>query len=181
LDKDNWRKSLKYALTAGAVFLLPFLFFFNPTIVGNVSTTLDLYFRRFEFNASLYYLLRGVGTYLTGFNPIATIGPLLALASVSLILFFSWSKKRNLSLPERWLFALTAYLLCATTVHPWYVVPLIALSVLTTFRFPIVWSVVLPLTYVAYGQVPFQENLWVVAAEYLVVLGWLTYEIRYRN
>ena len=172
LDKNDWRKSLKYALTAGIVFLLPFLFFLNPTIVENISTSLDLYFRRFEFNASLYYLLRGVGTYLKGYNPIATIGPLLALVAASLILFFSWSKKLKLSLPERWLFALTAYLLCATTVHPWYVVPLIALSTLSRFRFPVVWSVVLPLTYVAYGQMPFQENLWIVAGEYLVVLGW---------
>ncbi len=177
LDKSDWKKSLKYALTAGVVFLLPFLFFFNPTIFENISTSLDLYFRRFEFNASLYYLLRGIGTYLQGYNPIATIGPLLALVSVSLILFFSWSKKLALSLPERWLFALTAYLLCATTVHPWYVVPLIALSVLSRFRFPIIWSVALPLTYVAYGQVPFQENLWIVTAEYLAVLGWLGREV----
>lgn len=177
LNKNDWRKSLKYALTVGGVFLLPFLFFFNPTIVENISTSLDLYFRRFEFNASLYYLLRGIGTYLKGYNPIATIGPLLALVAASLILFFSWSKKIKLSLPERWLFALMAYLLCATTVHPWYVVPLIALSALSRFRFPIGWSVVLPLTYVAYGQVPFQENLWVVAVEYLVVLGWLGREV----
>lgn len=182
LNKNDWQKSLEYALTAGVVFLLPFLFFFSPTIVENISTSLDLYFRRFEFNASLYYLLRGIGTYFQGYNPIATIGPLLALVAASLILFFSWSKKLKLSLPERWLFALTAYLLCATTVHPWYVVPLIALSALSRFRFPMVWSVVLPLTYVAYGQVPFQENLWVVAVEYLVVLGWLGREIfRYKS
>ncbi len=177
LNKNHWQKSMKYALTVGVVFLVPFLVFFNQTIVENISTSLDLYFRRFEFNASFYYLLRGIGTYLHGYNPIATIGPLLALVSVSLILFFSWSEKPNLSLPERWLFALTAYLLCATTVHPWYVVPLIALCVLSRFRFPVVWSMVLPLTYVAYGQVPFQENLWLVAVEYLVVLGWLGREI----
>lgn len=177
LDKDNWWKSLKYTLTTGAVFLLPFLFFFNPAIVENVSTSLDLYFRRFEFNASLYYLLREIGTRLLGYNPIATIGPFLGLIAAALILYFSWAKKLHFSLPERWLFALTAYLLCATTVHPWYVAPLIALSVLTRFRFPIGWSVVLPLTYVAYGQGPFQENLWVVAVEYLVVLGWAGREL----
>ena len=177
LNKNDWQKSLKYMLTASVVFLLPFLFFFNPTIVENISTSLDLYFRRFEFNAGLYYLLREIGTYVKGYNPIATIGPLLALVSVSLILFFSWSKKLNLSLSERWLFALTAYLLCATTVHPWYVVPLIALSALSWFRFPVVWSVLLPLTYVAYGQVPFQENLWVVAIEYLIIFIWMVQEI----
>ncbi|GHB53020.1 glycosyltransferase 87 family protein [Persicitalea jodogahamensis] len=181
LNKKDWEKSLKYVLTAGVVFLLPFLFFFNLTIIENISTSLDLYFRRFEFNASLYYLLRGIGTFVMGYNPIATIGPLLALVSISLILFFSWSKKLKLSLPERWLFALTTYLLCATTVHPWYIVPLLALSVLSRFRFPIAWSALLPLTYVAYGQSGFQENLWVVAVEYLVVLGWLGWELSHNK
>ncbi len=177
LNKNEWQKSLRYVLTAGVVFGVPFLFFFNPTIIENISASLDLYFRSFEFNASLYYALRGIGTYLRGYNPIATIGPLLALVAASLILFFSWSKKLKLSLTERWLFALTAYLLCATTVHPWYVVPLIALSTLSRFRFPVVWSVMLPLTYVAYGGGVFQENLWVVALEYLVILVGLGREI----
>ncbi len=162
----------------GGVFLLPFLFFFDPVIVENLSASLDLYFRRFEFNASLYYLLREFGTLILGYNPIATIGPFLALVAVSLILFFSWSRRLKLSLPERWLFALTAYLLCATTVHPWYVVPLVALSVLTRFGFPIIWSALLPLTYLAYGQVPFHENLWIVAVEYGVVGGWMAWEIK---
>ncbi len=150
LRRKEWKKSLTYLLISGVVFLVPFLFFFNQTILENISKSLDLYFRSFEFNASLYYLFREIGTFIMGYNPIATIGPFLGLTSISLILFFSWSPRLKFSLPERWLFVLTAYLLCATTVHPWYVVPLIALGSLTSFRFPIVWSAVLPLTYVAY-------------------------------
>jgi alpha-1,6-mannosyltransferase len=178
LNKGNWKESLQYGLIAGIVFLLPFLFFVNPVIVENLSTSLDLYFRRFEFNGSLYYLLREMGTRLWGYNPIATAGPFLALVSVSLILFISWSKHLKLSLSERWLWVLTTYLLCATTVHPWYVIPLIALSVLSGFGFPRVWSVMLLLTYVAYGQGQFQENLWLVGLEYCVVGGWMVWEIK---
>lgn len=178
INKANWRRSIAYFSLVGGVFLLPFLFFFDAAIVENLSTSLDLYFRRFEFNASLYYLLREVGTFINGYNPIATIGPFLALVSVSLILFFSWTQHLTLSLPERWLLVLTAYLLCATTVHPWYVVPLVALSVLTRFGFPILWSALLPLTYLAYGQVPFHENLWIVGVEYAVVVGWMAGDVR---
>lgn len=177
LEKGHWRKNLTYALGAVVTFGVPFLFFFDRAIVENISTSLDLYFRRFEFNASLYYLLREIGTFILGYNPIAIIGPFLALVALSLILFFSWSQRLKLTLPERWLFALTAYLLCATTVHPWYVVPLVALSVLTRFGFPIIWSVLLPLTYLAYGGVPFHENLWIVAVEYGVVFGWIGWEV----
>lgn len=177
LNKKDRQKSVKYLLVSGVVFLVPFLFFFNQTILENISESLNLYFRNFEFNASIYYLLRGIGTYILGYNPIAGIGPFLGLISVSLILFFSWSTRLRCTLPERWLFVLTVYLLCATTVHPWYVVPLLALSTLTRFRFPVVWSVVLPLTYVAYGSAGFHENLWVVAVEYLLVGGWMAWEL----
>lgn len=178
LEKGHWRKNLTSAVGATVTFGVPFLFFFDRAIVENISTSLDLYFRRFEFNASLYYLLREIGTLILGYNPIAIIGPFLALVALSLVLFFSWSRRLKLTLPERWLFALTAYLLCATTVHPWYVVPLIALSVLTRFGFPIIWSVMLPLTYVSYGGGGSHENLWIVAVEYCVVLGWMAWEVR---
>lgn len=178
LEKNKVRKNLRYVLVAGIIFVVPFLSFFDAAIVENLSTSLNLYFRRFEFNASVYYLLREAGTLILGYNPIALIGPFLALVALSLILFFSWSQRVSLSLSERWLFVLTTYLLCATTVHPWYVVPLIALSVLTRFGFPIIWSVLLPLTYLAYGEAPFYENLWVVAVEYVVVGGWMAWEVR---
>src|SRR5690606_17725745 len=106
LEKSDWRKNRRYVLGAGIVFMVPFLFFFDAAIVENLSSSLNLYFRRFEFNASLYYLLRQIGTLILGYNPIALIGPFLALVALLLILFFSWSGRINLSLPERWLFVL---------------------------------------------------------------------------
>jgi hypothetical protein len=178
LDKKHLLKSTRYYLISGGIVLIPFVSFFDSLVIERFSTSLDLYFRRFEFNAGLYYGLRDTGTFILGYNPIATIGPLLAIVSLSMILFFSWTNRFTLSLPERWLWVLTTYLFCATTVHPWYVIPLVALSVLTRFRFPLLWSALLILTYTAYGNVPFQENGWVVALEYLVVWSFMRWEIR---
>ncbi len=170
-------KSIRYSLVTGLVVVVPFLFLFNSEVLARFSTSLDLYFRRFEFNASVYYLLRSVGTWLVGYNPIGKLGPLLSVVSFSAILYLSFTRRFGITLYERLALVLTVYLLCTTTVHPWYVTPLVALGVLGRFRYPIIWSALLPFTYLAYGQMPFQENLWVVALEYLIVGRWLWWEV----
>ncbi|WP_247232527.1 glycosyltransferase 87 family protein [Telluribacter sp. SYSU D00476] len=177
ISRLRLREQIRYVVIVGIGVLLPFLPFLDWTIWYNMSDSLGLYFQRFEFNAGLYYLLRAVGTWLVGYNPIGTLGPVLSLISFTTILFLSFYRKLPFSLYERALLILTVYLLCATTVHPWYVVPLVALGALTRFRYPVVWSALLPFTYLAYGQVPFAESLWVVAVEYLVVGGWLVAEV----
>ena len=62
-------------------------------------------------------------------------------------------------------------------MHPWYLATLVILSVFTNYRFPIVWSVVIVLSYQAYANIPWKENLWLIALEYLVVYGFLLWEI----
>ena len=74
------------------------------------------------------------------------------------------------------LFAVSVYFLLSTTVHPWYVATPLLLSVFTRYRFAIVWSLLVMLSYSAYGE-EFNENLWLVAVEYLVVIGMAVYEI----
>jgi hypothetical protein len=76
------------------------------------------------------------------------------------------------------LFILTFYYLMATIVHPWYISVILALAVFTPYRFPMVWSAMLGLTYYAYSTMPYQENLWLVAVEYIVVLACLFGELR---
>ncbi|TDB63747.1 hypothetical protein [Arundinibacter roseus] len=177
IPKENKFKALIYSSLVGVLVLLPFLFFFDKFIIERFSTSLDLYFRTFEFNASLYYLLRKIGMWILGYNPIATLGPLLSLLSFSTILFLSFGQILPINRYERLLLILTVYLFCATTVHPWYVVPLLALCVLGRFRFPLVWSVLLPLTYTAYQTPVFVEKSWVLVLEYALVWGWLAWEL----
>ncbi len=80
------------------------------------------------------------------------------------------------TLPEEWLFAITLYLICTTTMHPWYTALPIVLCVFTKWRFPIMWSGLIFLTYVNYSYEPYRENLWVVALEYLAVAAWFAWE-----
>jgi alpha-1,6-mannosyltransferase len=161
------------------VFFLPF---YGVELIPNFFSSLRLYFQTFEFNASLYYLLRWIGYRLTGYNIIATLGTILAIVTFLTIITIAVREKTVtwLSLFQGMLMCLTAYFLFATTVHPWYITSLVLISLFTNYRYPILWSVVIILSYAAYRTIPYSENLWLVAIEYIVILSCMGYEL-FRN
>ena len=75
------------------------------------------------------------------------------------------------------LFAVSIYLLFSTTVHPWYLTIPLMLSIFTSFRYIIIWTLVIILSYVAYSNPEYQENLWLVALEYLAVASYFMLEL----
>ncbi|MCB2376697.1 hypothetical protein LGH70_03850 [Hymenobacter sp. BT635] len=174
---------LGYSAVTGLGLLLLFAPFLSAELVQNLSRSLDLYFHKFEFNASIYYLLRALGYWQTGYNQIARLGTLLAVATGSIVVLLALTEKRPTwaSLPQALLFTLTGYFALATTVHPWYLTTLVALSVFSCYRYALVWSAVVPLSYAAYQTAAYAENLWLVGLEYGVVSGVLLWELRNRN
>jgi alpha-1,6-mannosyltransferase len=175
-------KSMIFYAIVAATLVVFFLPFHSLDLIPNFFSSLRLYFQRFEFNASVYYLLRWIGYQLTGYNIIATLGIILAIATFITIIVITVTEKTVtwLSLFQGMLMCLTAYFLLATTVHPWYITSLVLISMFTCYRYPIVWSVVIILSYAAYRTVPYSENLWLVASEYVVVLSYMGYEL-FRN
>ncbi|MEM1326585.1 MAG: glycosyltransferase 87 family protein [Bacteroidota bacterium] len=174
----GWRKSIAYLGIVGAVIVLSFLPLIDAVFIQNLSESLDLYFRKFEFNASVYYLLREIGYLWRGYNLIAVIGPALAMMSGLSILVLSYFRKADdwRMVLESMLFAISIYLLLTTTVHPWYSAMPLALCVFTRFRYPVVWTALIWLTYINYSQAEYQEQLWIVVLEYGVVLGLVIWE-----
>ena len=79
------------------------------------------------------------------------------------------------------LLVLSFYYFTATTIHPWYVATPLILCVFTKYRFPVVWSFTIILSYSAYGPDGFKENLWLVATEYILVLGVFLWEVFRKN
>ncbi|PJJ60058.1 hypothetical protein [Hymenobacter chitinivorans] len=178
----GFRPFLRYASLTAVVLLALFIPFISADLLRNLSRSLDLYFHKFEFNASLYYLLRAVGYWQTGYNQIARLGTFLALATGAGVLGLAASERRPtlLTLPRALLFVLTLYFALATTVHPWYLTTLVALSTLTHYRYALVWSALIPLSYAAYQTRAYSENLGLVALEYTVVAAVLLWEITRR-
>lgn len=163
-------KKKEVVWVAGLVGMLTFLPLANEDFFTGMRTSLDLYFRKFEFNASFYAVARAIGEAYYGYNNIAKIGPLLSLLSLGVILVLSlraWLKKSPI--PQTFLFILSAYLLFATTVHPWYMLPLIALGLLSGYWYPILWSFMIFLTYAGYTTGGFVSPDHVIILEYLLV------------
>lgn len=176
-SKPFWVFSVAFGLSCG-LFFAPLLL--SEGFLTGFSSSLELYQKKFEFNASLYYLARAYGYLDVGWNQIAVFGPMLAKASAVGILLLALLDRRSgwASLPVGWLWAFVLYLLCATTVHPWYLSVPIMLCCFTHWRFPLVWSFLIMLTYTNYLTEPYQENLWLVTVEYLAVAGFAFWESR---
>lgn len=159
--------------------LLLFVPFLNYDFVQHLGTSINLYFQKFEFNASIYYLVRWIGFRLRGYNIIQTAGPVLSLLTFAIIIYLAAMEK-----PKKMqhvfrvlLLAFSTYLFFSTTIHPWYLGIPILLSVLTHYRYPIFWSAVVIGTYINYSYQPYHENLWVVFIEYSVVFFVLFLEV----
>ncbi len=171
-----------YTITLITIILL-FAPFYSSYLISNYSNSVGLWFRSFEFNASFYYLFREIGYLFRGYNEIAIIGkftPVITIIFLIILTFFR-KNKTKIQLITALLFGLCFYYFTATTVHPWYLATPIILSVFTKYKFPIVWSLVIILSYQAYSNTPWKENLWIVFIEYFIVFSFLFYEIKHTN
>lgn len=177
IKRLKW-KSITYFLIVGVTIILLFAPLLNEAFLTNISESVGLYFQHFEYNGSVYYVTRWLGFQFQGFNMISFISPFLALTVFGLVIYAAFFKDKTTpkELPFYMLFALTAFYLLSTTVHPWYITTMVALSTLTRFRYPVIWSGLIFLTYINYGYEPFRENIWVVVFEYLMLFGFIYWE-----
>ncbi len=174
-----WQIRWRFGFRVLAVFVGVSLVIFSPLLIGlNYSeflSSIDLYFRKFEFNAGLYYVLRWLGFQVSGYNLIAYIGPLLGLL---FIVITGWiTIKDKVKGPFQYLYVIMLiYLLLATTVHPWYLsIPLFC-SMFIRSRVAVVWSCLIWLTYINYSNPVYSENLYIVGLEYILLVSYIIYE-----
>ncbi len=175
IRRKDIRQVLTYWLICGVVVAGCFLTIWNEDLWAGMSSSLGLYFQKFEFNASIYYLVREAGFAITGYNIIQTAGSLMAFVTLLLILWLAWTSYKRFTWPQAMLWALTLYLLMSTTVHPWYITTIVALAAITNYWFPVAWSVLIILSYAGYTETGYHENMLLVVTEYLllgVVILW---------
>ncbi len=170
-----------YAIIIMTTVLL-FVPFYSSEFIHNYSKTVALWFQNFEFNGSIYYIAREIGFLFRGYNEIAIIGivtPILVILFVLIITFFR-RNRTPIALITAMLLVLSFYYFTTTTVHPWYLATLLILSVFTKYKFPLVWSFVIILSYLAYvnlNKADKSENLWLITLEYAVVYGVFIWEV----
>ena len=159
--------------------VLGFVPFISTEFYANYAKTVGLWFQNFEFNASIYYILRELSYHARGYNEIAIIGKILPIIVVLIIAVLGLIRKNKdiKTLISSMVLVLTAYLFLSTTVHPWYLATLIGLSTFTSYRYPWVWSFAVFLSYAAYLNDANQENLYIIALEYAIVYSVVIYEV----
>jgi len=177
----GFKKSTLFYLIVGGVSLALLLPFYSSEFINNYSQTVGLWFSNFEFNAGPYNLIEKIAVYFDAkpwefIKSYGKVTPYITITLVLILAFFKVDKSLK-NLISAMLWVLTLYYFMSTTVHPWYIIFLLPLCISTDLRFPIIWSAAVVLSYYAYAQNNFQENLWLLAIEYISVIGFLLYEI----
>ncbi len=179
----GWKKTIPYGIISIGITGLLFLPFMDTVFLQHIGSSVGLYFSKFEFNASLFYLIRWLGTQIIGYDIIYAAGPALG---VCMLYGMGWylrkeRKPDGQNIFRSWMWIWLIYLACSTIVHPWYVTPLVVFAVFSGYRFPIFWSGAIVLTYFTYRQMPYRESLGLVTLEYTVVFAVMVWELFYKR
>ena len=75
--------------------LLFFLPFFHSLDFSTYIATIQLWFKQFEFNGSIYYLIRSLGYQWKGYNIIRQWGEIVPWILLCWVLFFAFYKKKK--------------------------------------------------------------------------------------
>lgn len=164
----GWGKSIKYGAVAGLTFLITFLPFLSVEVLLNMWSSIDLYFQSFEFNASIFYIVKYIGELTVGWDVVKIAGPIMAGITVLVIACLSFLPRKSwkLSLPAASLVVSAVYLLMSTTVHPWYALIPFGISLFSKHKFPFWWTGLIFLSYSFYIDGTIEEKPLFLFIEY---------------
>ena len=194
------KKGLLFGLVALGVFMAIMGSYIGIDEAMHFKKSLSLYFASFEFNASFYYFLRYLlladyweyWTYQPYFMGIKWVESFIAadlytyskrflqLVLVLTILYQTFGlfiRRTKEQFIHSFMLVYSAYFFLATTVHPWYICPLVLGAIFSPLRFVVVWSYLIACTYITYTSPDMQESLVLVFLEYTVVFVWFVHEI----
>ncbi len=177
----GWKKSFTFYLISGLVIASLGITLIYPRNVMHFLESLALYFRVFEFNSFIFYNYIAIGKLFVEYNPIRIIGPILSGGTMLTIVIYSLVKKPIdwKQFFKRMMFGFFLYLIFGSTLHPWYVLPLLTLSLFTNYTFPILWSFLIFFSYFFYsvGNGGSFEVRLLVTTEYLILFSYLAFEL----
>ncbi len=176
----GWKKALTIYTIVGLAVVLLFLPWIDLSNYKHFLQSLGLYFQVFEFNSFILYYYLEYGYWKLGWNATLFYGPRLARIAIQFItvLALYGEFKTPEALFKRMTIAYFIYLLLSSTLHPWYILPLLLLSMYTNYLFPLVWSCTVFLSYTFYTQGnSASSNELILWLEYLPILVVFGYEM----
>lgn len=178
-SKTSLFKLLGFYVTVALCVFLTFMPFLTGFLVNNFAQSVALWFQKFEFNASIFYIIREIGFSIKGYNVLTKVTPYLATITFLFVVGLSIFGKgvRLKPLIATMVFSIFFYFLLSTTVHPWYAATPLLLCLFTRYRFPLLWAGTVMLSYYAYGFEEVKENYWLLGLEYGSVVLFMLYEV----
>ena len=172
-------KSRRLAWFAACIIITTGLFYFFFAGKPGWFKSIGLWMQSFEFNASLYYIAREADAMWRGYPYIQFIGPVMAIAALLLVclVWINYMKRKKFDWASAMVMAMTVFFLCSTTVHPWYLSTVLALSVLTRYAWPVVWSYLIFLSYSHYENGGCSEKYLFIMVEYALLFAWISFEL----
>lgn len=152
----------------------------NSINIVHFKESLSLYFGVFEFNSFIvhYCIQFGIAEY--GWQIAKTYIQFLSQVTILIVMTLAlygqipdWKKLFN-----RMTLAFFVYLMLSNTVHPWYIIPLFGISLLTNYSFPVIWSFLIFFTYLfyQYNDGNAIEVRMPINIEYIAVVAIFVYE-----
>ncbi len=163
----GWKKAVKFYAVVGISTVLLFLALIRLDNYANFFLSLRLYFKEFEFNSFLLYPYLQYGQAKFGWNLTSLYAPKLARLALLLVLGIAWHKRTLTAqnMIKRMLLGVMVYYFLTSTVHPWYWILPLGISV---FYFS--WSLLLIsfLATLSYGIYHYGLD-----SDYRVYLAWM--------
>jgi len=167
-----WRRFRWKAVWPPLIFSIVLLApYFHSWVPAHFAASLNLYVRYFEFDAGLYYGVKELFLFATGDDWSKTLGPafrLIFLAALPVIYLVDGRRKWPLYRSLLWIMGV--FFLFSTTIHPWYILGLLSITLLSP-RPPWHWfwlGLISMGTYLLYVGGPY----WV-----FVNIGWIGWAI----
>lgn len=177
IKRVGWSRSIIYSLVTLVFVLVLFIPFWHENLVSNFSESLKLYFTYFEFNGGVYNLFK-----YSNYDWVNWSLPLLkGLTGVLILYLLIKYDKASRSVFEIFMLTFFIYFATSSTVHPWYITPLVAFGLFSNWKFPYLWSYLIGFSYITYIHSEYQQNNIVIALEYILLFALFFYEIRFNK
>ena len=175
----GWKKAVITYSIIGIGMLIVSIFLLNSLNFGHFMHSIQLYFELFQFNSSFLFVLLQLDPLHYYYHKIGHYSFILSFTTLITILYLALWKKIILpkELFSKMTIAYFVYLLSCTTLHPWYILPAIFLSVFTNYTFLILWSFTVFLSYSFYSNGNVATTNWLLGLEYVPVLILFVYEM----
>ncbi len=175
----GWKKAVITYSIIGIGFLVLSMFLLNSSNISHFTHSIRLYFELFQFNSSFLFGLLQLDPLHYYYHKIGHYSFILSFTTFLTILYLAFWKKITLpkELFSKMTIAYFIYLLSCTTLHPWYILPAIFLSVFTNYTFLFLWSFTVFLSYSFYTNGNVATSNWLLGLEYIPVLLLFVYEM----